>query len=129
MVLNVLEKVFDIHYVMRMHEFALGKSIMDTLVRIRKEHGKKDIKKVSIVLGRLQHVIPDSLRFYLDILKENTPFEKSEFILKEIPIKIKCRKCQKVSELEEMVMICSSCQGQDVEIIEGKDVFIESVEI
>ncbi|MBN1897204.1 MAG: hydrogenase maturation nickel metallochaperone HypA [Spirochaetes bacterium] len=112
-----------------MHELALSKSIMHTLDSIRQEQGNKRIKKVTINLGALQHVVPDSLKFYLDLLKEKTPFEESEFQLKETPIKIKCQSCGHVTEIPEMIMICDSCQSRNVEVIEGMDVFIESVEI
>ncbi len=112
-----------------MHEYSISKNIMDTLIELKKKYPDKIITKVTIVAGKFQQIVPESLFFYLDILKKDTEFLNTEFVFKENPIKIRCNKCNKISEIEEFNILCPVCGSTEIQILSGNELQIESIEI
>ncbi len=112
-----------------MHEYTIGKSIMDTLINLKKQYPNKRITKVTIIAGKLRQILPQALFFYLDILKKDTEFSKIEFIYKEKPVKIKCNKCNKISKINELEFLCPLCGNYDIKVISGNELLIESIEV
>jgi len=110
-----------------MHELAIAQNIIDTVNELKKEYS--NIKKVTVVCGKLQQIVPDSLIFYLDIIKKERGFENTEFIIKENKLKIKCKNCNKISMLDEITFICPACNSNEIEILNGNELYIEKIEI
>lgn len=112
-----------------MHEYSISKNIMERLVELKKRYPDKIITKVTITAGKFQQIVPESLFFYLDILKKDTEFFNTEFVFKENPIKIECNRCNKVSEIEEFNILCPACGCTNIQILSGNELQIESIEL
>ncbi len=112
-----------------MHEYGISKNIIETLKNLKKEKSFGTIVEVKIVAGKLLQIVPDSLQFYLDIIKQDTEFSDTKFYFRENKLKIKCNDCGKSSEVEEMEFKCPVCESENIEIVDGKEFFIESVKV
>lgn len=116
-----------------MHELTIARNIIQIVENELKKRGDSDsirVKRISFKAGALNAIIPESLIFGFDILKKESKLLKdSELIIEEIPLKVRCHVCGMESVLLEPFFFCSGCGSGNVEVVEGKEMFVESVEL
>jgi len=133
-----------------LHEWALAKSIVDTVLEVAKERSVKSVEEVIIVVGEISQIDLDILRLALKELSKGTIAERASFILREEEAVFKCNSCDKtwsfrevknklVSELGEdnpihfvpdlvyALVRCPYCGSPDFELLRGRGVWIESI--
>jgi len=114
-----------------MHEF----SICQTLVAaVLKELGKLKNRKIRlnkarVSAGQYHRIVPASLKFAYKILTKDTPAEGSSLLIKSIPIKLKCKQCGWKGSTRAICFVCRKCGGVDLDIIGGKELYLESIEV
>ena len=111
-----------------MHEFGIIHNIIKMLEEVGKENNLKIINKVTIRIGKLRQVFPDFLQFAFENMSQNTIAQNAELIIKEIPIKMKCNSCKQEFIVECNTYICPTCGEACLEMLSGKEVYIESIE-
>lgn len=78
-----------------MHDFLLGKEIIEELLKISKEKNLSAVKNVELEIGEISHshdgypehaeeIEAENLSFNLKLLAKGTPFEKTEFEIKKV---------------------------------------------
>lgn len=108
-----------------MHELALAESI----VAIALEHSQgARIHRLTLEIGQLAAVLPDSLRFGLEVCCQGTVLEGAELDLVEIPGRGRCRQCGAEMPLEQPFGICD-CGSCNLEIIHGNELTIKTLEL
>ena len=112
-----------------MHEF----SIVDSLLQLADEHAKKNnakkITKLEVKIGVLSGVEPDLLKTAFDTFKEGTICEEAEFIMNIQPVIIRCKDCGIETELKKDEYRCPKCNSGNLEIIDGEDMYLMSLEL
>ncbi len=111
-----------------MHEFSIAQGIIDYIKNYRNSNNVK-VKKVVIKAGIMQQIIPDSLIFFLNILKKENNLEETSFEIRESPVKVRCRECGAISIKNEINIICDKCKSYNTELLEGDELVIESLEV
>lgn len=97
---------------------------------LQSEIPAKPVTRVHFKSGKMNAIIPESLSFCFNVLKVEYPFLKNaELVIEEMPLTIRCHDCGELAELEEPLFICPHCHGFALEIVSGKEMFVESVEI
>ncbi len=91
--------------------------------------GAKKILKIYIKIGEITGFHPESIQFYFSIISRGSIAENAELKMEIIPTSAKCMSCKEIYRVQEMVIICPRCGALNSEIIEGKDVIIESLEV
>src|SRR4030042_2641323 len=109
-----------------MHEFSVTQSLVDLCKQEAEKNSMISIKRINIKLGKFTGFSPDSIRFYFEILKPDSRLQDAQLNFKEIPIVIKCDNCKKKITIEEPLMICPECGHSDIELISGREFFVES---
>jgi len=114
-----------------MHELAITREIIALVKQECKERDISKPRKVSIHLGKLTNFSKEPIRLYFDLLKRENPIIVDTLLeVEEIPGKLFCRSCQKKSDIEEPFMIfCPLCDSHEVDIIQGKEAAIKSIEV
>lgn len=110
-----------------MHEFSICKNIVDTV----NEHiSKKDrVCRVTIKIGSLSGIEPESLLFCYNIMKEENNLKDSILEIKEIDTVLLCRDCSGKSKAKGLFISCSFCNSTSVDIIEGESIKLSSIEV
>lgn len=109
-----------------MHEMSIAQSIIEILIEEIPDRNNK-VQKVFLKTGILQQIIPESLTFYYDILKNDyEQLKDSQLIIEMEKIKGKCLNCKKIFIIENLFFLCPDC-NTGVEIIEGNEMFIEKI--
>jgi len=103
------------------------------VLKIVQEHLPKDqpakVTKISLKVGKLTAIVPDSFKFCMEIISKDTPAEDAQILIEEVPLTVECQDCKTVSDLEEPVFICPNCGGNNLALISGRELFVESIEV
>jgi hydrogenase nickel incorporation protein HypA/HybF len=109
-----------------LHELAIA----DSVVQIASRHAEgRQVTKVYLKVGHLRQVVPSALAFSFELVAHGTPVEGAELELEEIPVAGKCRGCGTESRPESFPLQCAKCNGYDLEILEGEELYVESLEM
>lgn len=117
-----------------MHELSAAKNIIELVLnelKDKKVNQAKKVKIISLELGGFTGYRSDSVLFYFDEIKKNYALlSDSNLVIKEITTRVKCNDCSRVSEITDPILIyCNQCNSGNVEIIQGKDIILKSIDI
>ncbi len=112
-----------------MHEFSLVGAVVRTLENLSAERGWGAVKKVTLNVGAMRQVIPETMRFAFKVACERTPLAGAELELVTIPIVIRCPRCGREWGAERIGMICPYCGCDDAQMTRGMELDIDSVEV
>ena len=112
-----------------MHELAITQSMFELVLKHAEQAEAKKVAKINLIIGEMTGVVGDSVQFYLDFLSKGTVAEEAVLSIKMVPPEARCRDCSETFELKEFDWTCPSCQGKSLEIIAGKELFVESIEV
>ena len=85
--------------------------------------------RVNLKVGKLAAVVSDSLRFCFEIAAKETPLEGAELNIEEIPVLARCKTCDAEWTIEGPAFNCEQCDSGQIEILSGRELNIESIEI
>lgn len=112
-----------------MHELAITENILKIALDEVKTAQASKITKVNLVIGELSGVVGDCVQFYFDFLSKDSVAEKATLDFKTVPAQLRCRDCRTEFNPRDSVWLCPNCQSASVEIIAGRDCYIESIEV
>ncbi|MGA1940788.1 hydrogenase/urease nickel incorporation protein HypA [Arcobacter sp. YIC-310] len=112
-----------------MHEYSIVQSLLESCEQHARQNEAKEVTKVVVKIGVLSGVEPDLLQTAFDTFKEQTICHNAEFVLNIQKITIKCNNCKTESTLEKNEFLCPKCQENDIEVIDGEDMYLMSLEM
>lgn len=115
-----------------MHELSITENVMNIVKETVEKEGAKRVFKVKLKVGEFSSIAPDSVSFYFDILKKDTILKDAVLEIETIPLLLKCNTCLNefgFNEGEELIFQCKSCNGRNVEICSGKELYIDYLEM
>lgn len=108
-----------------MHELAITQSVVDAVVE--RVDGAK-VRALTLEIGALSGVVPDSVRFCFDLVTAGTELENATLVIVEPPGTGDCRTCGVRFTMEDVFPLCP-CGSADVKITDGQQLKITSVEV
>jgi hydrogenase nickel incorporation protein HypA/HybF len=110
------------------HELSLSSAIVNTAV---KHAGGRRVKVVSLRVGRLRQVVPDTLEFYFEFVARDTCCEGARLEQEVIGARLRCLPCAYAHEweIETPAFRCPRCSGAEVELVSGNEFEVESIEV
>jgi hydrogenase nickel incorporation protein HypA/HybF len=134
-----------------MHEWALAESIIATIIKESEKENLSKIFKVTVKIGELQSIELEIFKFALENMVEmyKPPVDLENICLEIDRCILKCKVCGNTwnyrdipKELEEdekeavhfvpevahTYMRCTQCGSPDFEILQGRGVWIDSIE-
>lgn len=112
-----------------MHELGIMTGVMDAVEASAKQAGATSVLKVSLSVGEMTEAIEDALRFAFEALSEGTMCENAELQITMIKPKSHCFECGAEYEHDRFHMLCPSCGGFATELIAGRELQIDSIEV
>jgi hydrogenase nickel incorporation protein HypA/HybF len=109
-----------------MHELSLSSAIVNTAC---KHADGRQVTVVSLRVGRLRQVVPDTLEFYFSFVARDTVCEGASLIQEVIDASLRCQPCALEWEIEIPAFRCPTCGGSDVTIASGNEFEVESIEV
>ena len=112
-----------------MHELAITQSMFDLVLEQAEKAGARKVGKINLVIGEMTGVVDECVQFYFNFLSQGTIAEGAVLGFTMVPVRARCLDCDKRFELKEFDWTCPYCQGSNMEIIAGKELFVESIEV
>ncbi len=112
-----------------MHEASITESILSLALGKGQEAKAKKITRVNLVLGELSGVVGECLQMYFEVLAQNTLAGGAVLSFETRPTTLKCRKCANVFLPADHEWDCPDCRESNVEIISGRECYMESIEV
>ena len=109
-----------------MHELSLSGAVLNTVV---KHAGERRVSLVSLRVGRLRQVVPDTLEFYFEFVARGTICEGATLELEIVEASLRCSPCEREWDIEIPAFRCPTCGGAEVEVASGNEFEVESIEI
>nr|MBC8361576.1 hydrogenase maturation nickel metallochaperone HypA [Candidatus Desulfatibia profunda] len=113
-----------------MHEMGIAMQIIE-IATASLPAGMENVKieRVNLKIGKLSAVVPESLRFCFEIAAQDTPLGDAKLQIEEVPVIVKCNDCHTQHVINEAVFRCRKCNSGSVDIISGRELDIDSIEI
>jgi hydrogenase nickel incorporation protein HypA/HybF len=112
-----------------MHELSITQSMLEIVLQQAEKSGAKKVMKINLTIGEMTGVVSDSVQFYLDILTKDTIAAGAQVFFTLVPAQGKCRQCSHIFTLPEFDWTCPDCQGKIIDVITGKELFVDSIEV
>jgi hydrogenase nickel incorporation protein HypA/HybF len=108
-----------------MHEWGFCEGILEAVQR--RAAGRR-VKRVRLRVGVLHRLDQDALQQAFSLAASGSEAEEAILDLVFIPTRWRCRGCRAESEAADIIVVCSSCGGMEVEVSGGDEMILESVE-
>lgn len=112
-----------------MHELGIAQSIINTVVKVAEQNGRKKIEKVRIQVGEFRAVIEEQLVFCFAFAAEGTFAEGAALEIEVLPIVALCQYCNSEFRVKNFHFQCTECEGTSVRVIKGQELKIIDVEL
>jgi|SRR5687767_11651589 len=110
-----------------MHELSLSGAIVNT---VEKHAAGRRVSVVSLRIGALRQVVPDTLDFYFGFVSKGTVCEGARLGQELIPARLRCASCEREWEIELPLFMCPACGSAGrVEVACGDEFEVESIEV
>ncbi|NOQ20598.1 MAG: hydrogenase maturation nickel metallochaperone HypA [Desulfobacterales bacterium] len=113
-----------------MHEMGIALQIVEiATASLPADLGEARVARVNLKVGKLAAVVPESLRFCFDVAVKDTPLAGANLAIEEIPVVARCKDCNAQWTIDEPVFICKTCESGSLDILSGRELDIESIEV
>ncbi len=109
-----------------MHELSLSGAIVNTVV---KHADGRRVTVVSLRVGRLRQVVPDTLEFYFEFVARGTVCEGARLEQELVEARLRCNACAHEWAIEIPAFRCPACGTSDVTVASGDEFEVESIEV
>jgi hydrogenase nickel incorporation protein HypA/HybF len=108
-----------------LHELSLSSAIVNTVV---KHADGRRVTVVSMRIGALRQVVPDTLEFYFGFVSKGTVCEGARLEQELIPARVRCDPCGREWEIDMPIFRCPGCGGA-AEVASGSEFEVESIDV
>ncbi len=113
-----------------MHELSICEGILEvaTTALLGEPPPLPRVAAITVRIGRLSSVVPDTLRHYFTLLVPGTLLDGAALIIEEVPIRGRCAECAARFEIETLSFTCPLCGGGLVELVSGRELEVVSLD-
>ena len=111
-----------------MHELALCSRIVDAAREELQGYSGEPLR-VYVVIGALHQIVPSFLQEAYRALTRDTVLEGTELVLRFIPVRVQCRRCEWEGEIAPPFFSCGACGGTAVDLCAGREFYLEKLTI
>ncbi len=112
-----------------MHELSIAESIVDIIHQYVEPEKLPLVRAVSVKVGSLSGVVPDSLEFGFTAITAGTPLADARLELHLVPFVLKCGTCNAVAELAPGVALCPECGSLNTTAVSGTELNVTEIEL
>ena len=128
-----------------MHELSITQALFDLTLREAQSAGVERVAGLEVRVGTLTGIVPDSVRFYFEILSKGSIAEGAALHFEKVMPTARCRQCGTETPLQDAgvedpafayawlqefsEMVCPQCGAQDFELVGGHDFALVSIDV
>lgn len=111
-----------------MHEIRIAKDLSEIVLDVARQGKLSRVTKVNISFGQMIQIVPDIFDFAFREAVRDTIAMDAAIDIEILPVRMKCKNCEKEFSINENSYSCTNCGSTDLDIIQGKELFIKSIE-
>jgi hydrogenase nickel incorporation protein HypA/HybF len=111
-----------------MHEISIAADLSSIVLETAGIEKLSKVTKVNISFGQMVQIVPDIFEFAFREAVKDTVAHGATVDIEIIEVRMKCRECGLDFTVNENNFTCNNCGSTDLEIINGKELFIKSIE-
>jgi hydrogenase nickel incorporation protein HypA/HybF len=111
-----------------MHEIRIAKDLSAIVLEVAGREKLSKVTKVNISFGQLIQIVPDVFDFAFRETVRDTIAMDSVVDIEILPVKMRCKSCKEEFDVKENAFSCTGCGSADLDIVQGKELFIKSIE-
>lgn len=104
-------------------------SLLSVALEDAKKNGARKIVGIKLVVGELTGVEKDAVNFYFSFMAKETIANGAALEFNFKKAQLRCRDCDLIFPREKLEFNCPECGKKAVEIVGGRELYIESMEI
>ncbi|MBF0461711.1 MAG: hydrogenase maturation nickel metallochaperone HypA [Magnetococcales bacterium] len=113
-----------------MHELSVVTALVEQIQEVLARENGCQLVSLTVAMGALSGVDRDAFEFCFPLVVEGTPLHGAQLHIEEVPLRLSCRECGAESQPDEVFLIqCMTCGSGLVEIVDGRDLVLRSLEV
>lgn len=113
-----------------MHEIGIVDDVVGAIrSKLKESDDGSKVKKVNIVIGELEQVLPEHFEFHFRKRTKGTILARCELSFKRVKARFRCLDCGHEFSIEEGILGCPKCGSKMNSVVAGRGVSVESVEV
>lgn len=112
-----------------MHELSICIALMREVQRIAHEHAAGRVDRIVVQIGPLSGVETRLLEHAWPLAASNTVAEEAELVIENGPVKVRCTRCDTVSEVAPNRLICAACGDFRTQLVSGDEMLLANLEL
>lgn len=112
-----------------MHEYSVVSSLIDVCEKQAEKSNAKEIKTITLKVGRLSGIEPHFMESCFDTFKEDTICHNAQLVMNIVDVEIYCKECKSKYIVLDNNFLCKKCESSQTEILQGQELLVESIEI
>lgn len=121
-------EVLRVERVTTLHEMALMEGVVRTIEVSAAVNGITRVRRVRLVVGEFTAALPEALSLAFGVLTRGTVLAEADLEIEEQELLLVCRACGHRFHPEEYWFICPACSAREVEIVQGRDLYVDFYE-
>jgi hydrogenase nickel incorporation protein HypA/HybF len=111
-----------------MHEIRIAKDLSVIVLDVAGKNHLSKVTKVNISFGQMVQIVPEIFESAFRETVRNSIAGDAETDIEIIPVKMICKNCGNICQVNENSFVCHQCKSTDLDIIQGKELFVKSIE-
>lgn len=111
-----------------MHEIRIAEDLSAIVLDAARNEQLTKVTKINISFGQLIQIVPEIFEFAFRETVRNTVAEDAELTIEIVEVRMYCKNCGNEFHVKDNLFACSNCSSTDLEIRNGKELFIKSIE-
>jgi len=111
------------------HELAICQGILSQVGSIARERGATQVDRIVLAVGPLSGVEAPLLDRAFEVARCGTVAERATLEIQVSQLIVACRQCGNENEAEANRLLCSACGGWQVNVKQGDELMLMSVEL
>jgi hydrogenase nickel incorporation protein HypA/HybF len=112
-----------------MHEVGIMQSMLALATERAEAAGAARIHELRLRIGQLSGVVPESLEFAFELMREGTMAAEARLVVEHVPAACWCAGCQTEFDAPELDYQCPRCHKPSRELRRGTELALASMEI
>jgi len=112
-----------------MHEQSIVASLLSLALEDAKKDNAQRIISIKLVVGELTGIEKDAANFYFGFMAKDTLASGASLEFKYTKPQLRCRDCDIIFPRDRLEFNCPKCNKKAIEMIGGRELYIESMEI
>jgi hydrogenase nickel incorporation protein HypA/HybF len=112
-----------------MHEQSIVESLLSLALNNAEKAKARRILSIKLIVGELTGVEKEAVNFYFGFLAKNTIAAGAILDFNYTKAQLRCRDCDIIFPRQKLNYNCPKCRKKAVEIVGGRELYIESMEI